>query len=294
VLTLVLRSVLNAIVRRLRPDLHWCAPGLLALGCGQPPLEPRDPTPGVPHFSIATYNVLDTIEGDVATLETIGATHADIICLEEVTAEWERVIRERYAADYPFMVFYARGGASGLGVLSKQRLIEEAYFEAPNNWHPAWSVLAETPAGWLNLLTVHLRSLYSGTGGVVSDYVNWGSDHVYEIQSVLMSSEARPIPASLPRMVLGDFNEESNGDAVQHLESLGFSDVLPLFRPGQFTWRSRSLGNQFNEALDHILYDEAVAPLNAYVVNAGNSDHIPVVAHFEAAHAWPAFEPTAP
>lgn len=287
----MLQFVLDVAGRSLGFVPRASALALLALGCGAPPLEPRDPTPGVPHFTIATYNILGDSQGDVATRETIGATRADIICLEEVTAEWERVIRERYAADYPFMVFYAEGGAGGLGVLSKRRLIEEAFFEAPNNWHPAWSVLAETPAGWLNLLTVHLRSLYSGTGGVVSDYVNWGSDHVYEIQSVLMSSASGSVPAALPRMVLGDFNEESNGDAVQHLEALGFTDVLPQFRPGQFTWRTRSLANQFNESLDHILYDEAVVPLNAYVVNAGNSDHIPVVAHFEAAHDWPAFEP---
>lgn len=266
---------------------------LLAIGCGQPPLEPRDPTPGVPHFSIATYNILSSDSGNPATLETIGATRADIICLEEVTSDWESVIRARYAAEYPYMVFYPEGGAGGLGVLSKQRVVEGAFFEAPNNWHPAWSVLAETPAGWLNLLTVHLRSLYSGTGGVVSDYVNWGSDHVFEIQSVLQSSSAQSMPVVLPRMVLGDFNEESNGDAVRHLESLGFTDVLPLFRPGQFTWRTRSLGNQFTEALDHVLYDDAVIPLNAYVLNAGNSDHLPVIAHFEAARAWPAFTPAA-
>lgn len=267
--------------------------GLPALGCGQPPLEPRDPTPGVPYFSVATFNVEAGKQDDRATVEAIGATHADIICLEEVSAEWEQVVRARYGADYPNMIFYAEG-AGGLGVLSKQRLIEQGFYVAPNDWHPAWSVLAETPAGWLNLLTVHLRSLYSGTGGVVSDYLNWGSDHVVEIESVLQSSESSATTAVLPRMVLGDFNEESNGDAVEHLESLGFTDVLPQFRPGQFTWRHPSLGNQFNEALDHILYDENVTPLNSYVVNAGNSDHIPVVAQFEATHAWPAFEPPTP
>lgn len=283
--TFVQRCVLTAL---------WPVPALLALGCGQPPLEPRDPTPGVPHFSIATYNILSSDPADSATLETIGATRADIICLEEVTEEWERAVRERYAAEYPNMVFVAEGGAGGLGVLSKQRLIEEAFYEAPNDWHPAWSVLAETPAGWLNVLTVHLRSLYSGTGGVVSDYVNWGSDHVFEIQSVLKSSSAQALSVALPRMVLGDFNEESNGDAVRHLESLGYTDVLPLFRPGQFTWRTRSLGNQFTQALDHILYDDAVTPLNAYVLNAGSSDHLPVVAHFEATRAWPAFTPDSP
>jgi endonuclease/exonuclease/phosphatase (EEP) superfamily protein YafD len=273
--------------------LASAVPGLLAIGCGQPPLEPRDPTPGVPHFTIATFNVEAGKQGDLATVEAIGATGADIICLEEVDAAWEPVVRARYGAEYPFMLLHPEG-AGGLGVLSKRPLSERGFYEAPNGWHPAWSVLAETPAGWLNVLAVHLRSLYSGTGGVLSDYLNWGSDHVVEIESVLNSSAPVVQPAELPRIVVGDFNEESNGDAVAYLESLGFTDVLPLFRPGQFTWRHPSLGNQLNMALDHILHDQAVTPLNAYVVNRGNSDHLPVVAHYEAAYAWPDFEPTTP
>jgi endonuclease/exonuclease/phosphatase (EEP) superfamily protein YafD len=270
--------------------------GLVALflaGCGEAPLEPRDPTPGVPHFHVATFNVEAGKHGDPATVEAIGATHADIVCLEEVTEDWEAVVRARYSAEYPNMLFHP-GGAAGLAVLSKQTLIEQEFLEAPNDWHPAWSVFAETPAGWLNLLVVHLRSLYSGTGGVVSDYFNWGSDHVIEIKSLLSTIPAETTAMPPPRMVLGDFNEESNGDGVHYLEGLGFTDVLPLFRPGQFTWRHPSLGAQFTEALDHVLYDDAVLPLNAFVVNSGNSDHIPVVAHFEASRAWPAFMPQSP
>lgn len=284
------RCVSFGAVGSLHPS-RWVLPALLAVGCGQPPLEPRDPTPGVPHFSVATFNIEKGDHIDEATVSAIGATQADIICLQEVTPEWEEVARARYGEQYPYMLFYA-AGPGGLGVLSKQRLLEQTFYDGP--WHPTWSVLAETPAGWLNLIAVHLRSLYSGSGGVVSDYVNWGSDHLIEIKSALQSNASAPTSATLPRMVLGDFNEESNGDAVRHLESLGFTDLLPQFRPGQFTWRHPSLGDQFNEALDHILYDDAVIPLNAYVVNGGNSDHIPVVGHFEANGAWPAFDPTAP
>jgi endonuclease/exonuclease/phosphatase (EEP) superfamily protein YafD len=76
-------------------------------------------------------------------------------------------------------------------------------------------------------------------------------------------------------MVLGDFNDGENGDAVAYLATLGLTDALPLFHPGQFTWRHPSLANQFDEALDHVLFDEWVEPLNAYVVNQGRSDHIP-------------------
>jgi endonuclease/exonuclease/phosphatase family metal-dependent hydrolase len=285
--------MLHAAVRPLKFTLLCSAVGLFAAGCGQPPLEPRDPTPGVPHFSVATYNVLAEIHYDQPTVETIGATHADIICLQEVTNEWEAVIRARYSAEYPNMLFYPEG-SGGIAVLSKLRLIDREFHTAPNGWHPAWSVLAETPAGWLDLLVVHLRSLYSGTGGVVEDYLNWGSDHIIEIKPLLASVPAQVTMTPPPRMIVGDFNEESNGDGVHYLESFGFTNVLPLFRPGQFTWRSPSLGNQFTEELDHILYDDAVLPLNAYALNRGNSDHIPVVAQFEASRAWPDFEPPAP
>ena len=267
---------------------------LFTAGCGEAPLEPRDPTPGVPHFTVATFNIEAGKHDDPATVEAIGATHADIVCLEEVTEDWETVVRARYGAEYPNMLFHP-GGAAGLAVLSKQPLVEQEFLPAPNGWHPAWSVYAQTPAGWLNLLLVHLRSLYSGTGGVVSDYFNWGSDHVIEVKALLTATpSARSTAMPPPRMVLGDFNEEANGEGVRYLESLGFTDVLPLFRPGQFTWRHPSLAGQFTEALDHILYDEAVLPLNAFVVSRGNSDHIPVVAHFEASRAWPAFAPASP
>ncbi|HET9956144.1 MAG TPA: endonuclease/exonuclease/phosphatase family protein [Polyangiaceae bacterium] len=258
---------------------------VLASACGERPLEPRDPTPGVAYFKIASFNIEVGDERDPETVGAIGATAADIICLQEVSAEWEPVIRARYSADYPHMLFHP-GGAGGLGVLSKWELAEGEFIDASEEAHPAWSLFASTPAGTMNILNVHLRSLYSGSGGVVNDYLTWGSDHVVELRSVVASEPTRVVE-SLPRIVVGDFNEGTNGDAVAYLERLGFSDALPLYHPGQFTWRHASLGNQFTESLDHVLFDEWFAPLNAFVLVKGNSDHIPVVAHLEAARAWP-------
>jgi endonuclease/exonuclease/phosphatase family metal-dependent hydrolase len=84
--------------------------------------------------------------------------------------------------------------------------------------------------------------------------------------------------------VVGDFNEGPDGDAIHYLEDAGFRNVLPLFRPGQETWRVRSLGGQTAETLDHILFDESFLPLDARVMVEGNSDHLPVLAHFESAY----------
>lgn len=269
----------------------WACLLLAPIGCGEAPLEPREPTAGRAHFTIATFNVEDGKETDRATVETIGATKADLICLQETGDGWVEVIKQRYASEYPYMVFEP-GGTGGLAVLSKRRLVSRAVYPGEAGGHPSWSLFAETPAGWFSLLNVHLRSLYAAKKGLIGDYLSWGSDHVTQLESVWTTSSGEEMVRSLPRMVLGDFNDGENGDAVEYLSSLGLRDALPLFHPGQYTWRHPSLANQFNEALDHVLFDRWVEPLNAYVLNQGNSDHIPVVAHFEVSTPWPDVDPT--
>jgi endonuclease/exonuclease/phosphatase family metal-dependent hydrolase len=267
-----------------KPLAILAAAGLLCLaGCGPEPLTPREPTPGVPHFKVATYNVLSERSGDEETIATVGDIDADILCLQEVTPEWRDVLVERYSDDYPYMLFRDHTGASGLGVLSRYPLTgsELLFF---GEWHPAWRVNAETPAGWLQLLLVHLRANFDqrGTANVVDSFVSSSTDHRVQTQSFVQGN----VP-DMPTIVLGDFNEGPDGAAVEYLESLDFQNALPLYRPGQFTWRYPSLGNQMNTTIDHILFDGYMEPLNAYVLVEGNSDHIPVVAHLEASRPWP-------
>src|SRR5688572_4089059 len=95
---------------------------LALTACGPDVLEPRDPTPGAAHFKVATYNVLSEMSGDGATISTVGATDADVICLQEVTPEWREVLVARYSDEYPYMLFREHTGASGLGVLSRYPL----------------------------------------------------------------------------------------------------------------------------------------------------------------------------
>jgi len=154
------------------PGLRWSygwlaitlSPGLSA--CGPEVLEPRDPTPGVPHFKVATYNVYSRMEDDPATLAAVGATGADIVCLQEVTPAWREALRSSYSDDYPYMLFEEDPGNRGLAVLSRYPLTGSE-LQFVRDWHPAWHVSAQTPAGWLQLLNVHLRSNFSGNGGRV-------------------------------------------------------------------------------------------------------------------------------
>lgn len=51
--------------------------------------------------------------------------------------------------------------------------------------------------------------------------------------------------------------------------------------PGTPTWRYRSVVGQLEETVDHILYDETLRPLDAWVEIKGRSVHLPLLAHFE-------------
>ena len=83
-------------------------------------------------------------------------------------------------------------------------------------------------------------------------------------------------------LIAGDFNEGTSGAAIRYLQENGYQNILPLYHPGQPTWRyDKTVGGQFTQTIDHILFDDAFESLNAWVVNSGASDHLPVLAHLQ-------------
>jgi endonuclease/exonuclease/phosphatase (EEP) superfamily protein YafD len=262
-----------------RASLALVVPATLAVlgACAPPPMEPRAPTPGVPHFTIETYNVFFRDPGEPSTLAAIGRAGADVVCLEEVNDAWVDPIETRWAETYPHRLYRPDpAGASGYAVLSRFPLLDAGLREAVR--HPGWHVFVESPMGTIELLLVHLRPHFKGGPDPVTAYLRVDRDHEREIE--VFTGECDP---ARPTIVLGDFNEE-HGTAIAFLEDLGFRDALPLFHPGQATYRHpRSVGGQLDGAIDHVVFSDAFEPLDARVVRAGRSDHFPVVAHLEAA-----------
>lgn len=253
----------------------------LTLGCGSPPLKTHDATPGTFDFTVESFNVEVGKEHDKETVDAVGAANADIVCLQEAGAGWPDALRAAYAHDYKYQLYMPdpKGHPTGaLAILSRYPVTDLGVMTSgsPKDWHahPAWRVQIELPDRKIDIMLVHLRSMFSGGSNVVSSYLSTGSDHLDAINEFRAQS---PDPVAL---VVGDFNEETNGRAVKKLKSDGYRDALPLFKPGQPTWRHPSLANQFTAAIDHILFDDSLEPLDARVLVKGNSDHLPVVAHF--------------
>lgn len=253
--------------------------GLVAAqGCGSPPLEPREPTPGVFHLRVMTYNIQVDDNGSPSTLAAIGKPDADIVCIQEADWDWPDAIREAYGDEYPHQIFHdADHPAGAMAVLSRYPLTDLGVRLDENGWHPALRLQVETPRGVIDILHVHLRPVFSGEANAISSYLQVDDDHLMQIGDFHVQA-TDPV-----QLVMGDFNEESNGTAVRLLEQQGFEDVLPLFHPGQQTWRHASLAGQFDAAIDHIMFGEQLVPLNAFVMREGESDHLPVIADFE----WP-------
>jgi endonuclease/exonuclease/phosphatase (EEP) superfamily protein YafD len=257
---------------------------MLLLGCGGTgsfgAVQTRLPTPGATPLTLMTFNVHRDESGDRGTVEAVGAPNADIVCLQEPTAAWERVLRRRYATQYPYMVFKTDESAGGLAVLSRFPLQDRGVVTI-SDWHPALYVLVDTPAGRLQILNLHLRATFDGDHDVVSNFFDMDEDHMREVE--LFTQKLLP---HVPAIVIGDFNEDPRGPALRWFEARGFRNALSELHPGQATWQGRSVLASFRMSLDHVLYTEPLVLVDANVAPPGRSDHLPVLARFEVVHVW--------
>jgi endonuclease/exonuclease/phosphatase family metal-dependent hydrolase len=123
---------------------------------------------------------------------------------------------------------------------------------------------------------VHLRPAISDSGSFTpSSYYSTKAVRLDEIR--WFANRLNPKRAAI---VLGDFNEDDSGRAVQWLTTNGMKDALREFDRGADTWRWRTSVGTFSDRLDHILYSPDLHCFYARVIKRGASDHLPVVAVF--------------
>lgn len=230
-----------------------------------------------------SYNVECGEQEDASIIDAIGAGDADIVCLQETSPAYEAVLRRRYADRYPHQRYqhHPTTNAAGLAVLSRYPVVDRGHRPAPRDWrhwHPAWYVDVETPSGTIQILLVHLRAKLAGRKSDLEALMTLRGDHLEEIDHFMRGSSA-----DKPTLVIGDFNEEPDGAAVRWLEARGYRNALPLFQPDGHTWRRPLLAWELRQTLDHILFDRAFEPVDARVIHAGGSDHLPIVARLRVA-----------
>ena len=242
------------------------------LGCHDTP-GPRARPASANELTLATFNLYFPAAEDAETVATVGATGADVVLLQEVSARWREVLEQHYAAAYPYRVFAPAGGAGGLGVLSRFPLRDGRLLNAPIK-HPAWLLRVRTPAGDLAVLNVHLRASRRPGQGLIAGLFSMSSDHEREIRALLDAAGVEP------DIIAGDFNEGPRAGAVSWLARRGFVDALERHHPGEATFRT--LGGIYASTLDHVLIGPRLSAVDAWVLRRGNSDHWPLVVRLHA------------
>jgi endonuclease/exonuclease/phosphatase (EEP) superfamily protein YafD len=226
---------------------------------------------------LMTYNLNYANPNFAATLDAIAAAGADIVLLQEVSDRWRDALLERFAATYPHHAFRIHTRmAGGLAVLSKLPLAREELWAPPTGtgaWFPAQRLVVTTPAGALQLLNIHLRPALD-RGSWIRGFMTTREVRLKEIEA-----HWRNLDRQAPTIVAGDFNEDPSGRAVAFLAQQGLTRVATT---GPTTWRYRttSRGMAFDLLkmdIDHVMIDEHLVASDARVLDAGTSDHRPVV-----------------
>ena len=251
----------------------------LVIGCGGDARSPLPLPVGRSRLTVMSYNVNFGLAGDPEGEAAIRSGDADVVVLQETTADWERALRPGLRDRYPHMRFRHCCGAGGLAILSRYPIDDRDYLpRVGDGWFPAWRVIVATPLGPIQVLAVHLRPPLSEDGGIVGGYFTTPAIRRAEIETF-----ARSLDAALPTLVVGDFNEPVEGSALRFLADRGLRSVLPELHPGANTWRWPTALGTIHSQLDHIVYDARLVARDARVITAGQSDHWPVVAIFERA-----------
>jgi endonuclease/exonuclease/phosphatase (EEP) superfamily protein YafD len=226
---------------------------------------------------LMTYNLNFGNPDFAATLAAIEAADADIVLLQEVSADWRTALRERFAASHPHHAFHVTSRlAGGLAVLSKLPIESDELWAAPAGtgaWFPAARTVVTTPFGPLQLLNVHLRP--------ARDRGSWlrGYMTTREIRRKEIEAHWRGMDRKLPTIVAGDFNEDPGGRAIDYLAKQGLVRVKtrgPSTWHYQTTARGRAI-DLLRMDIDHVMLDGRLVGSDGRVLDAGTSDHRPVV-----------------
>jgi len=242
--------------------------------------------PAGPHFSVMTYNVNFGMPGATEAARAILETDADIVCLQETTPAWQQYLTGQLGERYPHSRYKHRGGAGGMGVLSKLPFRNVAYTDPQAGWFPSWIIEVETPLGPVQICNVHLRPPLSDRGSISpAAYVNTPEIHRREIAEAYGQMDGKR-----PRLIVGDFNENDAGGGIAWLGERGFKDALSEFNTSEKTWCWKVGPITLRDRLDHILHSSDLHAASAWVLAKGKSDHRPVVAIVERAKQAPSLK----
>ena len=211
------------------------------------------------NLRVLTHNV-DAANTDYeGTARDVLAAGADVVALEEMTADALEVFEQEFAGKYPYHV-----KRSTVGLWSTYPIEESGSVDIGLSWTRALRAQVRTPGGEVAFYVAHLASVRIGSTGFTSEQRN---ETIRQLGQQIGAEK-------LSRVVLmGDLNGTANDRSL--------SPVTAGLRSAQ-----GAAGNGFGFSwpagfpmarIDHILV-RGVTPTDAWVLPRTGSDHRPVAA----------------
>lgn len=209
--------------------------------------------------------VLKQIDADIIALQ-------EVVGMDEAAREHNQIHAIADELGYDFRIGEARrlrGAAYGNALLSRLPIVGDRNHDLTFRMYEPRGCLEVTIQSPLET-SLQIYNVHLGTGFFERRY------QAHRLFDVIEEN-----PASLPRILLGDFNEWTRGRTTRL-----FSDHLKSAEPQRLAGRARSYPGVFPLLhLDHIYYDSPLE-LKSIAVHRSRlallaSDHLPIVAEFE-------------
>lgn len=221
----------------------------------------HQPAPsGAPTLRLVSANLLVT-NPDIGSLgRDLAATSADVIVLQEVSAEHLAGLASGgLLAAYPYQVLDPLPGFYGSAILSTLPLADGRAFDVAGS--PMTRADVTTGTGIVRLINVHTVAPLNE-----SQAVRWRA------QLDLLSQMEPPVGGSL--VMAGDFNATLDHASMSALVSTGTRDAFSEAGQGiGATWPQSSGPMPALMRLDHVLVSDTVVVMSAQVQANPGSDH---------------------
>lgn len=250
----------------------------LALAASPAPAQRPKTTP-----LFVAYNVLYQGGDDAKTVAAIAQLDADVVCLTELTPRFARAFDAVLAPKYPHRAFHPRDGTWGVGIASKHPVVAQRSFPQAPHRMPAVEADVRVDGVLVRVACVHLfppGAKQDKKDDLPTTMAKNDALRVQQAQGLVK----RYANVTGPLVVLGDYNEGRDGDAIGVLTGAGrlaHACDTERARCGA-TWPGPSSPWPAVVEIDHILARGGQLS-DARVVRAGGSDHFPVAARFAPA-----------
>lgn len=234
---------------------------------------------------IVSYNVQVLAQGDRGVIDTLSRLAPDLIGLQEVDQGTTRsqgrsqakVVAEALGMQYAYAAAmpYA-GGEFGVAILSRGEITETRIERLPRGGSEEPRVAVLATCRLADGLTVRFANTH-----LASDWHTQNPQQVRALQATALAEvlRAEAEASNTPLFLVGDFNADSNSQALASLRSV----ARPLHTDLQ-TYPATAPA----EALDHVFYIPAasserylVEVLSARVEPSTASDHLPLCVELE-------------